>query len=292
MAKANNSKSTRLGRQARSMAGKHQGSTNRSFGSQTGLKNSGNMERLGSWLNNHGLNSLDNLKTKHLIAFFNEKITDGVVKSTLEGYITAAKRLCQAVGKEKVFENLKSDKELMQKVTRFKEDREKPVDANMDKIQELTDKHYARNEWQGLAHELQRAFGLREKESLLSCGTKEKGNILCLVIRGTKGNRPRGIAIRTREQLDLVLRVQKYIENTTGKSLVPTEMSLKQAVKRMSNDTYRMGGTKENKANMHAARHRYTKTRIAEGASHRDIAEELGHGREYVVRHYAEIGAE
>lgn len=279
----------RLGRQAKAMAGNHSGNTNKSFGSLTGLKNSENMRRLGEWLASHGLNRLDHIKTRHLETFFREKIDAGLGRSALEGYMTAATRLLENVGKPKIVENLRNNPELMAQIRRGTSDRLKPVLPNRERIEQITRELADRATWQGYAHELMRGFGLREKEALLSCGTLERDGKLRLVIRGTKGGRPRDIEIRTCEQLDLVVRVQRYIDDAAKKSLIPTDMSLKQAVKRMSNDLYRLGATKNNAAHGHAARHAYAQTRLEEGTSWREVAEELGHGREFVVRHYAHL---
>jgi integrase len=69
-------------------------------------------------------------------------------------------------------------------------------------------------------------------------------------------------------------------------SLIPSHLTLKQALKKQANDNYRCGGTKANNANNHLWRHEKAQNLAHEGKSDKDIAEYLGHGREGVTKHY------
>jgi integrase len=158
----------------------------------------------------------------------------------------------------------------------------KPVEADMERVHEITAQLYEKGEWLGLAAELREQFGLRAKESLLSTEVRDDR----LVVRGAKGGRPREIPIRNDSQQALLARIQDHLKREDKMSLVPADMSLKQGLKHQSNILYRLGATKGNRAHAHAARHEYAQQMAKEGQSKSAISQELGHGRQEVVSHY------
>ena len=134
------------------------------------------------------------------------------------------------------------------------------------------------------ASDMREAFGLRTKESLMSSRV-EGGH---LVVEGTKGGRPRVLEIRTEAQITAVSKLQATSEalgSGTGR-IIPPDMTLKQAYGAQRDLLHRLGATKANRCNPHASRHNYAQTRVSEGTSKTQVAEELGHGRDEVVGYY------
>lgn len=247
----------------------------------TAYKNRGQIARLCDAIyEKYGLQNINHLKTKHIFGIMNEMKARGLGSSTLASYATAARRIAAAIGKQNIVP--RTNKELG--ISRAGE-RLKPVTPNHEQISEIKTALYEKAEWLGLAADMRDKFGLRAKESLLSHEVNIKGQ---LIVRGTKGGRPRALAIRTPEQKELVERIRQYIIDNRQKSLIPSEMSLKQGLKAQSNAVSRLGGTKANNAHPHATRHGYAQKRTNEGISREQVSEELGHGRPDVVSHYLE----
>lgn len=251
---------------------------NRRASKLTQYKNKGQIRRFCDLVQKkYGLQSIHNLKTKHIKGVFEGLKKEGLGSSTLASYATAARRIAETIGKQNIVP--RSNRELG--ISRAG-DRLKPVKADMDKIHDITTQLHDKAEWLGLAAEMREAFGLRVKESLLSTQVNDG----MLIVRGSKGGRPREIPIRSDSQRELLDRVQKHLNRKDKMSLVPPGMSLKQGLKFQSNKLYRLGATKENRANPHASRHAYAQYLQQQGSASQDIAEELGHGRTEVVSHY------
>ena len=259
--------------QAKKLLGK-----NRRAGVLTQQKNAGQVRRLCDVVQTkYGLQSIRNLKAKHIVGAFEDLKVQGLCSSTLASYATAARRIAEAIGKQNIVPRTNKEMEISRAG-----DRLKPVDADMDRIHNITELLYEKEEWLGLAAEMREQFGLRAKESLLSTEVSDGR----LVVRGSKGGRPREIRIRSESQRELLGRIQDHIEREGKTSLIPSNMSLKQGLKCQSNAVHRLGGTKANNAHPHSARHAYAQDLQQQGSAPRDIAEELGHGRTEIVSHY------
>jgi site-specific recombinase XerD len=251
---------------------------NRRASKLTQYKNAGQVRRLCDVIQQkYGLEKLRNLKTKHILGAFDELEKQELSPSSRASYATAARTIASAIGKENIVP--RSNKELG--ISRAG-DRLKPINANMSKSHSIRDQLYQKEEWLGLAAEMRELFGLRAKESLLSHKV-EKGN---LVVNGSKGGRPRTIKIRSEAQQDIIKRVQHHIEANGKTSLIPSNLDLKQGLKKQANILHRLGATKENSAHAHALRHHYAQQQIQEGLSKKDVSEALGHSREEIVAHY------
>ncbi len=251
---------------------------NRRASTLTQYKNTGQIRRLCDLIQSkYGLESIKNLKTKHVQGVFSDLRGQGLSASTLASYATAARTIAHTIGKDNIVPRANSDLG----ITRAGE-RLRPISADTKMLGDITELLYARAEWLGLAADMRRQFGLRAKESLLTHETRDGR----LVVRGTKGGRPREIPLRNDSQRTLLERVQEHIKKEGKSSLVPSEMSLKQGLKFQSNVLFRLGATKENKAHAHSARHEYAQQLSRSGASKKVISEELGHGRAEVVSHY------
>lgn len=251
---------------------------NRRAGVLTQQKNAGQVRRLCDVIQDkYGLKNIRHLKTKHILGAIEDLKSHGLGSSTLASYATAARRIAEAIDKQNIVP--RTNKEMG--ISRAG-DRLKPVTADMDKIHDITALLYDKEKWLGLAAEMREQFGLRAKESLLSHEVKDGE----LEVTGTKGGRPRQVPIRTEDQRTLVKRVNDHIQREGLSSLIPKELSLKQASKKQANTLHRLGATKGHKAHAHAARHEYAQKLSKIGKTKSEISKELGHGREEVVAHY------
>ena len=251
---------------------------NRRAGSLTQYKNAGQVRRFCDVVQQlYGLQNIRQLKTKHVLGAIKEFQSQGLSPSTMASYATAARSIAEAIDKRNIVP--RSNKELG--ISRAGH-RLKPVMADMEAIHNITEQLHKKEEWLGLASEMRTAFGLRAKESLLSHKV-ENGS---LAVEGSKGGRPRQIPIRNDAQYDILNRVNAHLRREKKTSLIPTELTLEQGLKKQANLLNRIGATKENRTNAHAARHDYAQRLADNGTSRADISEELGHGREEVVSHY------
>ncbi|SOB56986.1 conserved protein of unknown function [Pseudodesulfovibrio profundus] len=251
---------------------------NRRASKLTQYKNKGQIRRFCDLVQKkYGLQKINHLKTKHTRGVFEDLKEEGLSPSTLASYGTAARAIAQAISKQNIVP--RSNRELG--ISRAG-DRLKPVMADMEKIHDLTAQLYKKDEWLGLAAELRENFGLRAKESLLSTGVANGK----LIVRGSKGGRPREIPIRNKSQRELLNRVQDHLKREGKTSLIPSNMNLMQGLKCQSNAIHRLGGTKDNNAHPHSSRHAYAQDLYRQGNAPQNIAEELGHGRTEIVSHY------
>ncbi len=231
----------------------------------------------------YGLERLNTLSQKHILGAFEILKAKGLSKSTLASYATTARYIADYIGKPEI---VPSNRELG--IVRRIEERYKPIDPDQEKLQTIRELLYKRAEWLGLAHDMREAFGLRCKESLLSVNSISLNNIELLVVRGTKGGRPRTIPIVTQRQRIAYNAVQRFLDRNPGwTSLVPPDMNLKQALHFQKNALYAVGATKENRANAHALRHGFAQEMIEHLTPH-ELTEILGHGRMAVLKHYIE----
>lgn len=252
--------------------------------SLTQTKRYGDIGRLANMVEKKfGLERIENLKTKHITAVLQDLKQSGKALSTLQSYVTAARELSRAIGKQ----NLLPRENASLGISRPNDDRNRPVQAaSPEQIAELRERLAARGEWLALAHDLRQAFGLRAKESLLSVSViRHPDGRESLQVRGAKGNRPREVPILSDAQRAVVQAVQQYIADRQ-ESLVPPSMSLHQAYMVQKKTLEEVGARKANGTHAHALRHAYAQRRIAEGASRAEVARELGHGREEIIAAY------
>jgi site-specific recombinase XerD len=265
--------SSKLQHEAKQLVGKNYGKA-----SLTTEKLVQNIERIAEFMETQGLQSIRHLKTKHVERFFSS--ISNLSPSTRANYATAMRQIASAIGKKNIMPRANAE------IGIDRSDRYSPKHGNIEKMLEIRNTLYENGEWRALAFDVQRQFGLRIKESLLSNKTQKIDGKEFLVVEGAKGGRPRNLEIRTPEQAAVVERVQEYIRQSGSSSLIPKEKTLSQGYKSLVNAISRAGGTKENQANSHLWRHEKAREMSDSGSSDKDIAEHLGHGRESVVRHY------
>lgn len=267
----------RLAYQALKLVGKNWGKS-----SLTIEKSRGNIRRLANRIERRfGLEDIHNLKTRHLTIIFEEMIAEGLEATTLSGYATAARTIANAIGKRNIVPRNNHELGFSRAGERFR-----PIQADMQGLEEVRRLLYARSEWQGLANDLRMRFGLRAKESLLSVAAVEDDGMEFLEVRGAKGGRPRRVPVENDAQRELLGRIRQYVQDKGQISLIPNGMTLKQAYDRQRNDLHRLGATKAVRANAHALRHAYVQSQSARGVPKNELASRIGHGREEVLKHY------
>ncbi len=267
--------SSKLGNEAKRLVGKNYGK-----GSGTTQKLVGNIGRIADFMSTQGLQSIRDMKTKHVERFIEKLENDNLSASTRSNYMTAMREIAHAIGKDNIVPRHNIDLGI------DRSDRYQPKHGDLDKMTDARDKLYAKDEWLGLACDMAKGFGLRREEALLSNLVIVKDGQERIVVAGAKGGRPRDVPIERQDQKDLVQKVLQYIKDNGQKSLIPSNLSLKQGLKKFSNELNRAGATKENMANLHLYRHEAAQQRDREGKPDKEIAEYLGHSRESVTQHY------
>jgi len=178
--------------------------------------------------------------------------------------------------------------------------------TNVSKASELERERLAQidDRYSQVSLELQQAFGLRRKESILTRPEwADRGNLLVLKAQWTKGGRAREIPIRTAEQRRVLDKAKQLAGNG---SLIPKGMRYVEQLKRFETQCAKVGIHK-----VHGLRHHYAQERYRELTGwecpanggpkskeltpvHKEIdhearltiSHELGHGRESVTSVY------
>lgn len=252
-------------------------------------KNQGNLERLMDRIEEkYGLESVQNLKTKHIDGVFADMRKEGMVPSTLAGYAAVARDLAEAIGKENI---VRSNEELgaSREGTRLD-----PKTADAEKMMEVQDTLNAKADWLGAAWQLQQQFGLRLAEAIKPLLVVERQGQSCLEVHGKNGNvyYP---PIDTPERQAALQRALTVKEAQGGKGLIPPVMSYKQGYDCFRNAIRAAGGTKANNANSQLGRHTTVQTRL--GGSVRSaspetkaaVIEQVGHYDKTKLRHYCPL---
>jgi site-specific recombinase XerD len=148
---------------------------------------------------------------------------------------------------------------------------------------------------QALSHsvELQRAFGLRLRESLAikqeTIREALRTNVLHLTGQdGTKNSRSRDIPVKTEKQIEALKSALNFQKENNLKSLAPTT-HLREQYSFAKNTQDAFNKSNNDYFHYHGERHAYAQQRIEEGASKIEVSRELGHNRQEVTRTYANI---
>lgn len=287
------------------MAGKHlhklKHEARQAFGkirkgsSLTREKTLGNLDRIAEFAASRGLQHISDINTKFINAFVENLKSKDLKPSTIEGYLTTLRRLAHQIGKD----NIVQRENKAYGIERKGADRYSPKEANMEMIAEIKENLMAKGkEWMVVAAELREAFGMRAKESLLShkVTETENGNRRLIIgcdgktrtieIKGAKGGRPRSNGAENAKQNQALDKLKAYQERTGRESLIPENLTLKQALRQQSNMWHRLGGTKDVGANTHVARHAEVQRMISEGKDPLVAIERVGHSDTRKLSHY------
>lgn len=239
----------------------------------------------------YGLERIEHLKPGHVKAFAEHLHEQKIDARTGANYMAHIRDLCQAIGKKGI---VSKDNAAygFGGVSRMN-----PMKVNISKIGEIQIKlesmAAASNRTAMMmtaSFAMREAFGLRQKEALLSNKISIANGKTVLEVEGAKGGRLRQIEIVNEKQLnalDKVALTARLLENANGR-IIPPERSLEQALRTESRLWSKLGGTREAKANMHSQRHSYAQTRKNDGATKAELNNDLGHGEHRSLGHYTE----
>jgi len=278
-----------MGRHAAPLANQCKGTMDKMYShdrvhsSLTLSKRFGDAGRLGQMIEQkYGLESINNLKPGHIQGVFSDMKDGGMSQSQLTSYATAARVIAKGIGKENIVPPDNKSLGISRAGERYR-----PIDANLEKLEQIKNDLYKEGKWLGLAAEMREQFGLRVRESLGSVNTVQHPNgTLELEVRWAKGGRHRTVPIKTPAQRDIVQCVQQYVRENGLTSLIPKKFDKAEGIQHQKEKLDKFGAHKSTNSNAHAARHHYAQEQIKAGASRADVAEKLGHGREEVVSHY------
>ena len=145
---------------------------------------------------------------------------------------------------------------------------------------------------QALQHsiDLQREFGLRLRESIQIKQDTIKQAIKDGALHlgrqdGTKNSQPRDIPIRSEQQLETLKSALSFMQEHNLRSLASTD-TLKEQYHYAEHVRQEFNQISDTKMDYHGERHYYAQERLEEGASLKQVSEELGHHREEILKHY------
>ncbi len=145
---------------------------------------------------------------------------------------------------------------------------------------------------QALQHsiDLQRSFGLRLRESIqIKADTikqaLQSGTLHLDRQDGTKNSQPRDIPVRNEQQLETLKSALNFIQEHNLRSLAPTS-TLREQYYYAQNIKQNFNHISDTKMDFHGERQHYAQLRYAEGASLKQISEELGHHRIEILKYY------
>ncbi|HBA87413.1 MAG TPA: hypothetical protein DCZ75_05295 [Geobacter sp.] len=247
--------------------------------------------RIGRTMKKYGLNSIKHLKPGHVQRYFAELRATGMSAGRMANHATAMRHLCRMMGKPDI---VPTNKELG--CARDLGNRTKHADRQIDPatIQAVRSRLSANHQ---IAFDMAKLFGLRQKETLLSCHTVERDGKEYLVVQGAKGGRPREVPITSAEQREVLAHNTSYRASHGGK-LIDEDLSLQKGLKRLQNQLAAAGATRSSNANMHALRRQWIVERCQEILKQpeeerpqliAELVEHVGHGRTEVLRAYTSL---
>ncbi len=239
------------------------------------------------------LKALDQNAIQNYISYLQEQVKDGdLTTKTTATYVSALNDIISYVNENlnKDLETVSAKEAGLSRGTQEFHNRavsQETHQAFMDFLREKTD-----IKAQALAHsvELQRQFGLRLRESeAIKAKTiekaLEKGKLELGREDGTKNSKERTVPIRNEVQIQTLKETLQFMQQNSLKSLIPTDKlieqynyseKVKQEFNQLSND----------KMDFHGERYHYAQERISEGATHKEVSQELGHEREEITKIY------
>ena len=255
------------------------------------------------------LESVRNIKTKHVRAVVHYWIKEGQSPSTVQNKISILRVFCGWIGKGGMLPESKylADEDQAHHVTRSYLATVDKSWSGKDIDFEATIKQIAESDPViAMQLELQRAFGLRRKESwMLRPKSNLEGGMLH-VLNGTKGGRTRMVPVRTEYQRELLGRACQMAGNG---SLIPPHYSLAKWESHYNWVMHREQITRKGlRVTSHGLRHEYAHERYADrlgveapvkgggrpdmdtdaaNAEKRWLSRELGHSRPQIIGCYS-----
>ncbi len=215
------------------------------------------------------LHSVKNLKPKHINLLVERWKNESLSPGTIKNRMSHLRWLAEKIGKPNIVERANSDYNIEQRVAKpnSKNIAQRLNQSVLERISDINIK---------LAVELQEKFGLRREEAIkFDVRFSDRNGFLKVestfnekelkqlekigVVKGTKGGLYRDIPVRTSEQRDLLDRIRAHVRLNHQTTLIPTDKSYKQQLKRYEYQTHRVGLRK-----LHGLRHEYAQQRYRE----------------------------
>ena len=236
------------------------------------------------------------LKAKHAAALVARWHAEGIAPGTFKNRMAQLRWLAEKNGTPKIIARTNDAYGIADRV--YVTNISKAIELDLDRLARITDPYTQ------LSLKLERAFGLRRKESIMiRPAWADRGDRIVLKDSWAKGKREREIPIRNAEQRQLLDEVKLFAGNG---GLIPKAMRYVEQVKRFETQCNKVGIH-----HVHGLRHHYAQTRYRELTGwecpanggpkskqltpeqkeiDRDarmtITQELGHGRLQVVAQY------
>jgi len=236
------------------------------------------------------------LKGKHVGALVARWHTEGIAPGTFKNRMAQLRWLAEKNGTPKIIAPSNDAYQIPERV--YVTNVSKAIELDRGRLARINDPYTH------LSLELQQAFGLRRKESIMmQPAWADRGDRLVLMAGWTKGKREREIPIRTAEQRRVLDKAKQLVGNG---SLIPKGTRYVEQLKRFETQCQKVGIH-----HVHGLRHRYAQERYREltgwqcpangGPKSKEltsehkaidrearttISQELGHGREQVTSIY------
>ena len=239
------------------------------------------------------LKQLDESKIQTYIDTLHDRLEAGEIKSsTASSYVSALNRIVEYVNEhtDKNLETISAREVGLSRGGIEYQNRAVSSETHQAFSNFLNQQGDTRS--QALQHSvnLQREFGLRLRESIQIKADTIKQALRSGTLHvdrqdGTKNSQPRDIPVRTEQQLETLKSVLNFMQERNLKSLAPTD-TLKQQLYYAQNIRQGFNQVNNTKMDYHGERHYYAQQRLSEGASLKQVSEELGHHREEILKHY------
>ncbi len=240
------------------------------------------------------LKQLDNDKIRTYIDTLHDRFETGELKSsTVSSYVSALNNIIRYTN-EHLNKNIETISAKEVNMSRGSIEYQNRV-VNQEVHNAFKDFLSAKNDIkaQALQHsvDLQREFGLRLRESIqIKADTIREalktGTLHLSREDGTKNSQPRDIPVRNEQQLETLKSALNFMQENNLHSLIPTD-TLKEQYQFAENIKQEFNRVSDTKMDYHGERHYYAQERLSEGATARQVSEELGHHREEILKYYA-----
>ena len=236
------------------------------------------------------------LKAKHVAALVARWHAEPIAPGTFKNRMAQLRWLAEKNGTPKIIARSNDAYGIADRV--YVTNVSKAIELDLERLARIDDPYTQ------MSLELQQAFGLRRKGSIMICPAwADRGNLLVLKDNWTKGGRGREIPIRTAEQRRVLDKAKQLAGNG---SLIPKGMRYVEQLKRFETQCAKVGIH-----HVHGLRHRYAQQRYREltgwecpanggpkskqltpeqkaidREARMTITQELGHGRLQVVAQY------
>jgi len=246
-----------------------------------------------------GLKQIDSQIIEAYVATLQDRVQEGsLTRHTAETYLSALNRIIEYTNTH-LNKNLET---VSQKEANLTRGSFQYVDRSVDKNTHQAFLSFLSSQnndikAQALSYsvELQRAFGLRLRESLAIKQTTIQqalsvGYLHLTGQDGTKNSRPRDIPILNEQQREILKSVLDFQKQNNLKSLIPTQTLREQYnFAKNAENAFNKSNNDNGYYHYHGERHFYSQERLSQGASKIEVSRELGHNRQEVTRVYANI---